>query len=401
MTETSKSLNKDFQVANESDLNVTIKKSDSNNNNQITVNLNKNGSLNLKDLKNFYPLNKNDSFNINANNFKPIFPSESHNGLIIPKIVTTTAHATAKPNGSRIKRESLIHKNDVFQFDDVDSVHTSDIYFKNTPLSSFESSSDETWKSKSASPRKNNSSHNNNNSKKSNNPHTSKTQKHSNKLANFITPMFRSNSNSSNIANKSLRPKSIFLSVSTESNSAPKIKKSNTNNTISSNTGEVIKTKGNHSNLLTNSSSVTSLETGNVKNQKKSLIRHFNSFKKLIKNKSNLKSTPNLVVPEIVNTTSSILTTVSSSKQLTILVNNNNNTDSSHDAKELNNSEHNNINANDLISIPMSSNTTTSFTIKNSYPDEADDSNRHQINGIKIDDLKKTKSFLKSKMNKK
>jgi hypothetical protein len=49
-------------------------------------------------------------------------------------IITTIAN-----NGQKIARDCLIHKNDVFQFDDVESVRTSDIYFKSTPPSSLDS----------------------------------------------------------------------------------------------------------------------------------------------------------------------------------------------------------------------------------------------------------------------
>ena len=121
---------------------------------------------------------------------------------------------TSLNNTSRIKRESLIHKNDVFQFDDVDSVHTSDIYFKTTPHSSFDSSSDETWKSKPSTTKSQR--------KRSNISDNKKSQKHSSKLSYFITPMFRSNSNSSNLILSRLMM--FFIFSNRESNSLAPLK---------------------------------------------------------------------------------------------------------------------------------------------------------------------------------
>jgi hypothetical protein len=64
-----------------------------------------------------------------------------NNGFLA--LTTTTTTTTTQ---QKIARDSLIHKNDVFQFDDVESVHTHDsLFHKHTPHSSFES--DDTYKS--------------------------------------------------------------------------------------------------------------------------------------------------------------------------------------------------------------------------------------------------------------
>ncbi len=314
---------------------------------------------------------------------------------------------TSLNNTSRIKRESLIHKNDVFQFDDVDSVHTSDIYFKTTPHSSFDSSSDETWKSKPSTTMSQR--------KRSNISDNKKTQKHSSKLSYFITPMFRSNSNSSNLILKNKSPRKN-LEFNSEANvDGSKIKKSNTNSAISTNS-ELKKLKEMKKNG-SNSASVTSLGTEPFKSHKSSFIRHFNSFRKRINNITNQKSTPNLAVPielsipetndsTLNNNNTSILTNVTSPKQLTILVNNNktNYNDEKNESKLILNMQNNdrpleNLINND-ISIPMISNSTSSFTIKNRLQNEDEVETTNHESYIKKGEVKKVKTLLKTKSNK-
>ncbi len=414
--------------ASTSDLASASKLKDSNNNNQISLNLNKNGHLNGKhDLNhsppNYSPINyfstsNHDSFKSKVNPFTPVVAApltfqnslDSNNSSSVPTAVNNGTTTNNPPNStSRIKRESLIHKNDVFQFDDVDSVHTSDIYFKTTPLSSLDSSSDETWKSK---PSATMSSR-----KRSDMSDNKKSQKHSSKLSHFITPMFRSNSNSSNLVSKNKNPR-INLVFTTEPNpDGSKIKKSNTNSAISSNS-ELKKLKDVKKNG-SNSASVTSLGTESTKANKNSFIRHFNSFRKRINNMTNQKSTPNLAIPVdsaipeatdliINNNTSSILTNVTSPKQLTIFVNNNIN--SNEEKQELNSNDEkltmqnkdrplDNLNTND-ISIPAVSNSTSSFTIKNRLPNEDDGETNNHESYVKKAEVKKVKNFLKTKSNK-
>lgn len=77
----------------------------------------------------------------NNNNFNTInynhdsFKEHKNNPI---HSVSSLAQNPPVPN-QKIARDSLIHKNDVFQFDDVESVHTHDSLFKQTPQSSFES----------------------------------------------------------------------------------------------------------------------------------------------------------------------------------------------------------------------------------------------------------------------
>lgn len=314
---------------------------------------------------------------------------------------------TSLTNTSRIKRESLIHKNDVFQFDDVDSVHTSDIYFKTTPHSSFDSSSDETWKSKPSTTMSQR--------KRSNISDNKKSQKHSSKLSYFITPMFRSNSNSSNLILKNKSPRKN-LEFNSEANvDGSKIKKSNTNSAISTNS-ELKKLKEMKKNG-SNSASVTSLGTEPSKSHKSSFIRHFNSFRKRINNITNQKSTPNLAVPidssipetndsTLNNNNTSVLTNVTSPKQLTILVNNNNTNynDEKNESKLILNMQNNDRPVENLInndiSIPMISSSTSSFTIKNRLQNEDEVETTNHESYIKKGEVKKVKTLLKTKSNK-
>ncbi len=58
--------------------------------------------------------------------------------------------STAEQQQVKISRDSLIHTNEMFQFDDVESVQTADMLIKKTPQSSFES--EDTYKSNSIFP---------------------------------------------------------------------------------------------------------------------------------------------------------------------------------------------------------------------------------------------------------
>ena len=140
--------------------------------------------------------------------------SQFNGQLLSAKTPNENGTTTTIISSHKIARDSLIHKNDIFQFDDVDSVHTNDgLYFKGTPQSSFES--DCTYKSnsisKSSNNRKNSSSNKNRTNKKLSNAKQS--------LANFITPIFRgvtsqnghtvSTSKASQELKKPLRPQSV------------------------------------------------------------------------------------------------------------------------------------------------------------------------------------------------
>jgi hypothetical protein len=111
---------------------------------------------------------------------------------------------TSSTNGQKFARDSIIHKNDVFQFDDVDSVHTHDSLF--VPHSSLESN-DFDENSSAAEENlpldQNNNTHHGNTKKKSSSKKSkaeqSKKDKYSGSrksklLANLISPLIRSNS---------------------------------------------------------------------------------------------------------------------------------------------------------------------------------------------------------------
>lgn len=88
-------------------------------------------------------------------------PTERKNKLVIISPVAAN-NALSQPNSQvyneqtavqqqvKISRDTLIHTNDMFQFDDVDSVQTADMLIKKTPQSSFES--EDTYKSNSIFP---------------------------------------------------------------------------------------------------------------------------------------------------------------------------------------------------------------------------------------------------------
>ena len=298
----------------------------------------------------------------------PINTTIQLNNITIPAQQIAAANPTpvttvTKP--PKISRDSLIHKNDVFQFDDVESVHTSDIYFKSTPMSSFES--DDTYRSSSILGSSKNH----------------KQLKDKKLKTSFITPIFRG-VNTNGLPNtvkakkdKNLRPKSIS---SASSNISSKLKKSNTNNAINAHD------PSNNAYSNTNSTSVTSLDAKN------SFSKHFNSLKRLINRTSSQSlfdknNTLNVNSPIVLN---------SSNKQLTIPYSNN--TSPSETVKEesflSNNSSNNNNNDNQYLSIPAMSNSTASFTISNKLDDSKitiSDNNKSE---------RKSKSFFKFKINK-
>jgi hypothetical protein len=407
-------------ISNEpSNSNLLINKSDPNNNNNNQKCFNLNSSMNPKDSlqQNYYsnsfmPISEppaaatvttslslqnsltSSQSNLQQQQQQPPAPSN------MPKIITPVMY-----QNEPIKRESLIHKNDVFQFDDVDSVHTADIYFKKTPVSSFDSSSfdvNDSWPLK---PKHNNATNNNNNKKI--------TQKHSNKLANFITPIFRSNSNSSsfnilknnnnNNNNKSARTNSIFYSDpktpnGTINGSGSKIKKSITNVNIN----DIEKNSTTSASLVSFGEEADNSHQSSKHFHKKSLQRHFNSFKKLIHSKTSQKSTPNLatvqVSPITYQNTSSILTTISSNKQLTINANTYNDdsidllNDSDLTIKKTNN--HLKENSNNIIIKSLNGGGTSSFTIKTRLSiDDDEDSEENED----LEDMTRFKPITKNK----
>lgn len=88
-------------------------------------------------------------------------PTERKNKLVIISPVAGKPQASPISNDPsqqqqqqtqqvKISRDTLIHTNDMFQFDDVDSVKTADMLIKKTPQSSFES--EDTYKSNSIFP---------------------------------------------------------------------------------------------------------------------------------------------------------------------------------------------------------------------------------------------------------
>ncbi len=105
---------------------INSKIDDTNNNKIGLVNLNENGLTIVQQ-----PTLKSPSFVIKS--------------IQNPNHETIITNIISSPKSKKIARDTLIHKNDVFQFDDVESVKTSDMFFKSTPQSSFES--DDTYKS--------------------------------------------------------------------------------------------------------------------------------------------------------------------------------------------------------------------------------------------------------------
>ena len=107
-------------------------------------------------MENQYDDANNNNIQVNLNDKLLLLPNgltenKTTNLIIItPPTVPANLNTIGSAAGAKIARGSLIHNNDVFQFDDVESVQTSDLYFKNTPQSSFES--EDTYKSNSLLP---------------------------------------------------------------------------------------------------------------------------------------------------------------------------------------------------------------------------------------------------------
>ncbi len=155
----------------------------------------------------------------------------------------------------KIARDSMIHKNDVFQFDDVESIVTSNIYFKKN----FSFESDDTYKSD------------------ENQNHKPQPILDNNKklVPNFLTPIFRGvNANGSLKHTKNhskVGPESISSKNSSKNS---KMKKSVTAAAIENNKHATTNTSPND--LSANMTSATSLERSST------FTRHLSSFKKFI-----------------------------------------------------------------------------------------------------------------------
>ncbi len=317
-----------------------------------------------------------------------------------------TTTITIKPQ--KVARDSLIHKNDIFQFDDVDSVHTGDIYFKETPQSSFESS-DLTYKSNSIS--------------KSSNPRKTKTKKLSNakqSLANFITPIFRGVMNNqtgangqmtkkSNSATPLRHPQSTSSLVSSPSMSSKKEKNNSTKNGKNNGLTPVIAEAAEPAdkpvalNGVNNSNG--SLERSHT------FTKKLNSFRSLIhpKNKTSSHASIAAVLPasaeetlqpngDVTKEENSIsiqsekkLHTISNNlyvnsspnKQLTITSSlNTNNSNSNQERKDFDVSKVSNSIV-DLISIPAMSASTASFTVK-SHQNKTNEHNFDKSNHLEV-----------------
>ncbi|CAF0734485.1 unnamed protein product [Brachionus calyciflorus] len=225
---------------NKVEFDLNIENDDSNNNNIKT--------------KNYNDENQGQTTLVNTTNI-PQQPIQKTNVTIIDPT-----------NGlnQKIARESLIHKNDVFQFDDVESVHTHDSLFRQTPQSSFEL--DDTRYE------------------------PSKAKK---KLTSLITPLLRTvnQSQSSSINKPSNKVKPQRNPSFSSQNSSPKLIKK----------GE-------------KTSSLISLERRNT------FSKHLNSLKKKLQINSKTSS-QNLIIPndDLVKSTSVDLIPIPSSKELQFL----------------------------------------------------------------------------------
>ncbi len=323
---------------------------DTNNNNHRLANLNENKTIIQQ------PSSKSPSFQVKVNN--------NNNNQDTDQIVITSnnlntntntiTNIVSTPRSQKIARQSLTHKNDGFQFDDVDSVRTSDLYFKSTPQSSFES--EDTSKSS------------------LNNPNT------------------RSKKNKD--LTSSFKKKTGFFRPSAGSTSSSKIKKSSTSIKIvessvePNNRLERSKTFARHLNSLkrifnSKQSFKATSHTDLVNNGSTKIDQLANTNTDDINNENSLKSTPVIINS---NTTSTI-------KKSTISVNNNNN---SNNLETLSKNTKDNY---DTISIPPS-NSDTSFTIRSHSNENIIGCDKTEQNIIGIE--KKTKIFnLKFGKNKK
>ena len=154
-----------------------------------------------------------------TNNLENQNSKQSATSLNSPTSLNTPQIITSHHGSQKIARDSLIHKIDVFQFDDVDSVHTHDSLF--LPHSSMESNEiDEyTYRSYSIDLDPNNNTHSNVvNSKKKAKKQSDKNRDSmkSKLLANLITPLIRNNSTRVNASKTSANKESLQASVSSK-----------------------------------------------------------------------------------------------------------------------------------------------------------------------------------------
>lgn len=317
-----------------------------------------------------------------------------------PPITTTITM-----NSQKIARDSMIHKNDVFQFDDVDSIHTNDVYFKLTPQSSsFESES--TYQSNSISKTSN---INNNNDGLKDKKKSKKLKKAKQSFANFITPIIRGVTNQD--SKKPVRPQSVSSVASTPNMASPSTNKKH--NTLNSNGHIGVETASqiNNSALTTDKkepsiersntftkklSSFKSLISSRNKNNSSSNVSKITEIKvedtniNMIKNK-NESNENNISIVDAINNNDDAInfeklnnlyvnSSSSPNKQLTI---------NSSMNKYLNNSNHENdkdleiLNISksaDIISIPVSTTSIASFTVKNRV--NLEEKENDKINGI-------------------
>jgi hypothetical protein len=323
---------------------------DTNNNNHRLANLNENKTIIQQ------PSSKSPSFQVKVNNNN----NHDTNQIVITSNnlntnTNTITNIVSTPRSQKIARQSLIHKNDVFQFDDVDSVRTSDLYFKSTPQSSFES--EDTCKSSFNDP---------NTKSKKNKDFTSSFKK----KTGFFRPLTGSTS-SSKIKKSSTSTKIV------ESGDEPnnRLERSNTFTRHLSSLKRIFNSK---------QSFKTTSHTDLVDNGSTIIDQLANTYTNDINNKNSLKS-----IPVIINSN-----TTSTNKQLTISVNNNSN--NSNNLETLSKNTKDNY---DTISIPPS-NSNTSFTIRSHSNENIIGGDKTEQNIISIE--KKTKIFnLKFGKNKK
>lgn len=270
--------------------------------------------------------------------------SPDNNVENINKVVT---NIVTSPRVQKIARDSLIHKNDVFQFDDVESVKTSDMFFKSTPQSSFES--DDTCKSS-----------------VNLNQNGAKLKKNKDLTSSF-------------------RKRNAFFASST------KLKKSVTSNKIDSSEAPVRLERSNtFTRHLSSLRRIFNQSKQNVKSSSQTNIaidttNQIANNKKFNNNNASVQS-----IPVIINATNN-------KKQLTISVNSNNKDEMNQVLNNINENQVTNGNVNlDVISIPLS-NSNTSFTIRS-----RSDDNLNEMNTTNNKIEKKSKIFnLKFGKNKK
>lgn len=118
---------------------------------------------------------------------------------------TTIITPTSLNGGQKIARDSIIHKADVFQFDDVDSVHTHDsLYVPRSDEDDQPGIDDITYSSSEVDRALNSKIQQKKSSSKQNKKHKDSNKK-SKILSNLINPLIRNNSNK-NTANSTVKP---------------------------------------------------------------------------------------------------------------------------------------------------------------------------------------------------